>query len=404
MAVRDVAGSIFLINKKGGIERVGLEEKVNLAFSVIGAIPEAGAVFKTVFRPLRKERKLAKTLVNTGVDMLERMRGMSKGGAVRWIKAFDWTSRTAQAIAFGNQALTNCIQMLDTLAAGAWWIPDNLQNLARDLSPKLRAMQGKLDTPIKEGAQAIKDFLTEMLGEDAAAVVLAVGETAALNAPRAGAHGNHETAAPSSRKSPHEEPHPKAPHETPHTEGQPQKHKDVQEQPRVNGKPDAGRAASAFQRTAAKLKDVTLNAANGLIGEHIVDYHCIEKMGWGLKWNAHDCMQQGGGWSGAEQGIYGVPRKITDGEKPVYLCTPSGTVFRNGIDSAFLTNRTTPGQQYAIVEAKARVLYTGSLYGLLSEQKVRPQNGKADRAKKAARKRVLQRRPLLRLRVHRRVW
>ncbi|WP_321855175.1 hypothetical protein [Paraburkholderia tropica] len=389
MGARDVAGSLFLIHRKGGIERVGLEEKINLCFAVIGAVPEVGDVFKTVFKPLWKERKLSKTLVNTGVDMLERMRGMGKGGAVRWIRTFNWTSRTAQAIAIANQLLANCIQMLDMLAAGEWWIPEKLQNLARDLSPQLRSMQGKLDEPIRQGVGAIKEFLADMLGEDAAAVVIAVGEAAVLNAPRAGSHGGHEPGvSAASRRLPHEEPHPNAGHPTgstsaahtseasathpdTHTQAtkgqQPEKtHKDVQQDPRVNGKPNAGRTASAYQRTAQKLKNISLNAASGLIGEHMVDYHCIEKMGWGLTWNTHDCIQNESGWKGMAQGSYGVPRKINDGERPVYLCTPSATVFRNGIDSAFLTNRMI-GQQYAIVEAKARVFYSGDLYGLLSD-------------------------------------
>jgi hypothetical protein len=80
MDVRDVSGNLYRINKQGGIAKATLEQKIDFdfGFAAFGVIPELGSVFKTVFKPLYKQRKAAQGLVNGGVAMIERMLGKTR--------------------------------------------------------------------------------------------------------------------------------------------------------------------------------------------------------------------------------------------------------------------------------------------------------------------------------------
>ncbi|RQY30731.1 hypothetical protein DF113_33495 [Burkholderia stagnalis] len=91
------------------------------------------------------------------------------------------------------------------------------------------------------------------------------------------------------------------------------------------------------------------NSITGLLGEHITDYYCYEKLKWGSGWEAHD---QGylGRWS-REPGA-DVPGKLNDHGKLAKLFAPKAK--GQGIDGAW---RATPsnneGKRFAIVEAKS---------------------------------------------------
>ncbi len=342
MDARDVSGTLYRINKHGGFGKATLEQKIDFGFAAFGVVPEVGSAFKTVFKPLYKQRKAAKGVINGGVAMIERMLGQKKGGAVRWVRALDWAGNTQAAIVQANLALDSCIAMLAYLGQPHWWCPDRLEQLARDVAPGLQAMRGKLEAPIREAAAEIRKFLEDMLGEHAAAVALAVANNAAVVRP-----GRTKTTSQKSevgrRVSAHEQ---------------------LGGQARVQGKKSQGKIASTVQRTAWDSYKALGRAMQGLLGEHIVEHHVIEQKNWGLQWNCHDMAaprrgQAKGGW----QSEY---RKLNDMEIPTYLCMPSTKVFAPGIDSLWITNRAKPNQ-YAVVEAKASMSLTKELHELLGE-------------------------------------
>jgi hypothetical protein len=343
MDVRDVSGSLYRINKQGGFAKATIDQKIYLGFAAFGVVPEVGSAFKTVFKPLYKERKALKGAVNSGVAMIERMLSKKKGGALAWVKALDWAGNTQAAIVQANMALESCIALLDYIAQGHWWCPDHLEQLARDVSPGIKRMRGQLAGPIREASGYIKAFITDLLGEHAAAVVMTVASNAG-SIPRgghqsAGARGARGTSANS--------------------------HLRVADKPRLNGRTTTGKIASVVQRTAFQTYEGLEKAAKGLLGEHIVDHYVIEQKGWGLSWNRHDMI---GGPGKKTAGWQSEFKKLNDDEVPLYLCTPSVHVLANGIDSLWLTNRPRP-HQFAVVEAKANMSPAAKLLKLLGEAK-----------------------------------
>ncbi|MBP1206081.1 hypothetical protein JOD97_004143 [Duganella sp. 1411] len=340
MDLRDVSGSLYRINKHGGFAKATIDQKIYLGFAAFGVVPEVGSAFKTVFKPLYKERKALKGAVNSGVAMIERMLSKKKGGALAWVKALDWAGNTQAAIVQANLALESCIALLDYIAVGHWWCPDHLEQLARDVSPGIKKMRGQLAGPIREASGYIKQFVTELLGEHAAAVVMAVASNAG-SIPRGGHHGAAPRAASGNS------------------------HLRVADKPRLNGRTTKGKIASVVQRTAFQAYQGLEQAAKGLLGEHIVDHHVIEQKGWGLSWNRHDMI---GGPGKKAAGWQSEFKKLNDNEIPLYLCTPSVHVLTNGIDSLWLTNRPRP-HQFAVVEAKASINPAAKLLSLLGEAK-----------------------------------
>eukprot|EP01034_Spumella_vulgaris_P036102 gene36102-44522_t len=339
MDVRDISGTLYRINKRGGFAKASLDQKVDLGFAAFGVIPEVGSAFKTVFKPLYRQRKRAKGVINSGVAMIETMLGKKKGGAVRWVRALDWAGNTQAAIIQANMALESCIAMLDYLGQKHWWCPDRIEQLARDVAPSLRSMRGKLAAPIREAAAEIRKFLEGLLGEHAAAVAMSVAGNAAMSrgggtpASRAnGARGRTE-------------------------------HKELPA-PVVDGKTTRGRTANVSRKRAYELYKGLNFALKGLLGEHIVDHYVIENKGWGLDWNRHDMVGKARGPK--KSGWQGEFRKINDNEIPLYLCTPPAHVLTSGIDSVWLTNRTRP-RKFAIVEAKASMNVNATLPSLLGE-------------------------------------
>ena len=364
MDVRDVSGSLFHIYKGGGFAKATIEQKINFGFAAFGVIPEVGSAFKTVFKPLYKERKAAKGAFNGGVAMIERMLGQQKGGAVKWVKALDWANNTDMAITKANLALEACVSLLEYLTEDHWWVPARLQNQARDLVPGLKGMRCQLAAPIKEAAAHIKAFMEDMLGEHATAVAFAVaGNVGSISRN----HGpNHSAnAAPTSRLKPAGKVD-----TVRHAPGTP--HTKVKAENRESGKTTTSKVASVTQRVAYDTYTALNYAAKGLMGEHITDHHIIEQKGWGLQWNRHDMI--GGPGSKGEPGWQSVPKKLNDQEIPLYLCTPSAHVLTSGIDSVWLTNRAQP-HQFAIVEAKANMNPAATLHQLLGEAQDKPAGG-----------------------------
>ena len=347
MDVRDVSGCLFRINKGGGFAKAGIEQKIDLGFAALGVVPEVGSAFKTVFKPLYKQRKAVKGPFNGGVVMIERMMGLKKGGAVKWVKALDWAGNTQEAINKTNFAVDSCVAMLDYIAQGHWWCPDDLENKARAIAPQIRRMKGQLAAVVREAIGHIRQFLTDMLGEHASAVVMAVASNAGSV--------RRNSSAPASK--------PNSLRSTPprHSPGTP--HKPVAQQARTGGKTTSGRIATVVQKTAYEGYKALNFAAKGLMGEHIADHYIVEHKGWGLQWSRHDMV---GGVKGKQDGWQSAPKKLNDQEKPLFLCVPTSLVLNSGIDSAWLTGRAKP-QQFAICEAKANFNPAASLHSLLRE-------------------------------------
>jgi hypothetical protein len=182
---RDIAGTLFNINKSGGFKNATPDQLVNLGFAAFGAIPEVGSVFKATFKPLYRERKLAKGAVHSGLHALESMLGMGKGGALTWINKHllgQWAHRTNQVIQTVNAALNSAIDVVEFMAFASGWkdwlIPDPIQELCKQLLPGLKAMRGQLNAPLQRASAEIKQFLTDLLGEQAAGVVMALSQRA----------------------------------------------------------------------------------------------------------------------------------------------------------------------------------------------------------------------------------
>jgi hypothetical protein len=340
MDARDVSGSLYRINKQGGFAKATIDQKIYLGFAAFGVVPEVGSAFKTVFKPLYKERKALKGAVNSGVAMIERMLSKKKGGALAWVKALDWAGNTQAAIVQANMALESCIALLDYIGQGHWWCPDHLEQLARDVSPGIKKMRGQLAGPIREASRYIKAFITDLLGEHAAAVVMTVASNAGA-IPRGGQHGVKARGGGAST------------------------HLRVDDKPRLNGRTTSGKIVNVVQRTAFESYKALNFAVKGLLGEHIVDHHVIEQKGWGLSWNRHDMI---GGPGKKAAGWQSEFKKLNDDEVPLYLCTPSVHVLTNGIDSLWLTNRARP-HQFAVVEAKANMNPAAKLLSMLGEAK-----------------------------------
>lgn len=343
---RDITGSLFKINQAGGFKNASTDQVVSFGFAAFGAIPEVGSVFKGVFKPLYKQRKAAKGAVHGGLHALEVMLGMKKGGALTWIRKEligKWGPRTRDAIATANAALAATIELTEFLATASGWkdwlVPDSIQALARQLLPGLKALRGSLDAPIQRASNEIREFLEDLLGEQAAAVVMAVGQTAAAGSavPGSRTRAGHNAAAAhgggsaSSSKI------------VPARQGK----QEVQGKPKTQAKRDGGAISIAVQGTAKALKNLA-NQEKGLIGEHIVDYHELKRLGGGWQ---HD--QEKGNWSPA------TVKKLNCDHRPVNLALHDlGKVNHAGIDAVWQH-----GDDLTVTEAKAS-LSIGAVYGM----------------------------------------
>jgi hypothetical protein len=345
--VRDIAGSLYRINNKGGFDKANTDDIVVFAFAAFGAVPVVGSAFKTVFKPMWKNRRAAKGMVHSGLKAIEQLLGLGKGGAITWVRKEvlgKWGARTQQAIGKANQALESVIELNRTIANlkgwKDWLVPDTIQALSKQILPGLTGLRGKLAAPLERGSREIRELLEDLLGERAAAVVMAVGQRAvpASAVPGTRTRRGHNAAAAKPIGSPPPRQKPKA------TGGS----------PTTTGKRGAGSTHGDTQSTASALIDIG-NAALGVSGEHIADYICAQKFGWGRGWKAHDKGGQGT-WSAkpdkdtvGKLSLGGKPKvrhalyKLTDGSNGV------------GLDAVWRAQGNNNGKPYAIVEAKASV-------------------------------------------------
>lgn len=362
MNARDVSGILFRINRKGGFAKATRDDYMGLGFAALAVIPEAGSVFKMVFKPLWKERRLAGAALRTGMEMIERLLGMAKGGAVKWIKALEWGALTEQAIAGVNAALDAMEEMLVYLTEPHWWVPEQLVEVAKDVLPGVRAMKGQIAQPLAKAVEAVHGFVTDLLGEDGAAMAMAVVATVASTSTKV--HGKAETTAAAHVQAEHPastehaaapKPSAKATAETEHpqTAGHATQATDV----------GAAEAPTHTTKPTRKAFDKVTRTIQGIVGEHIADYHCIEGKGWASGWSAHDKGHEGR-WEVSPLGNLTTPGKLNDGTIPVQL-TLQGPRGR-GIDGLWRKKATGP-QKYGVVEAKCYMNPVQSLGNMLDD-------------------------------------
>lgn len=336
MDARDIAANLYRINAQGGFAKATPEQVVNLGFAAFGAIPTVGSAFKTVFKPLWRERHLAKGAVNGGTQAIEALLGMKKGGAIRWIREellAKWPARANEAIAQVNLALASCIALLEFIAsAGGWkgWlIPDGVQQLAGQALPGMRDMQAAVDATLHRASDEIRLFLTDLLGEQAADVMMAAGMAAAPHSAHAGSRSKQMQG-----RHVHNAADPK-------TQG-----KDIDRQ---SPKKTQGLDTAAKQRNASnthasqqKLRERFGKMAfmvTGLIGEHMVDYMELKRL---EGTHAHD--------DAASMPETAAVRKLNADKRPVNLSLVDlAKVPHKGIDAVWGHNG-----QYTVTEAKAR--------------------------------------------------
>ncbi len=326
----DVSGALFNINRRGGFAHADAGQLVNLGFAAFGAVPEVGEAFKTVFKPLWKERAAARGAIHGGLEAVERLLGMRKGGAITWVREeliSRWGSWVQRSIVAANTALDACVALTEFVATAEGWkhwlIPSPVQALAQQMLPGLKAFKGRLDAPLSRAGNEIEAFLKDLVGEQAASVVMAVGQHAVAASLVAGARSKsgHNAA----------QAHPKG--------------RELERQPlrKVGVKPeaDAGRGSgpihNAIQNTRKALSDLAARE-KGLIGEHMVDYHEAKRLGG--SW-PHD--RPKGQWAPDKV------RKLNVDKRPVNLSLADlPKVNRAGIDAVW-----SQSGSITVTEAKA---------------------------------------------------
>ena len=143
-----------------------------------------------------------------------------------------------------------------------------------------------------------------------------------------------------------------------------------------NSKPTVSKSqGNLTARIRSKFNNINMNFVIGGVGEHIADYYCLEKLGWGKDhWDGHDKYRQGT-WRTEPSSI--SLGKLNDAKK---LNHNSAIGNDTGIDGLWradpLTNQ---GKKYAVIEAKATAgvarpttKYVASKLGVLK----RKHNGK----------------------------
>jgi hypothetical protein len=339
MDVRDVSGMIYRINRKG-TKNCTKDDWVDLALAAFGCIPEIGSLFKTIIKPLWKSRKVM-TGALRGSAFIEMMLGKSKGAAIKFMKTFNWAGNTQLAIQQTMGALDLCDQFLAQLASPHWWLPDEVEGLARDLKPQLGKIRGPLKTGVQQGSDALREFVTELLGEDGYRVAqqlagVAVGSTSTHQKSRSNTHA----AAPNSKSKPKKQPvkidnKPNSPQQKEHN---PIATTSTQDASRGNG------AINVGTRITRATWNTISNQIKALIGEHMAHYYHMKQLG--AQWENHGA--QHGKWLNSIT----LVSKGGAVENPLELFLSKdvlGEVNQQGVDGIWSRG----GGVYDFVEAKA---------------------------------------------------
>lgn len=119
-------------------------------------------------------------------------------------------------------------------------------------------------------------------------------------------------------------------------------------------RPVGGAPGQAVNSTLATAAMEIGNSALGVVGEHIGDYYCGEKLGWGGQWDAHD-KGSAGQWKGGQPSKT-VVGKLSKGGSPKdhgKLYKLSDGANGTGIDAVWRAPGRNQGKPYAVVEYKS---------------------------------------------------
>lgn len=290
-----------------------------------------GSAFKTVFKPLWRERRAAKGAVHSGLQAVEGLLGLGKGGAIRWVRQEllgKWGPRTQAAISQVDTAMGACIELMEFMATASGWkdwlIPDSVQQLARDLLPGMRKLRTQIKAPLERASKEIREFLEDLLGEQAAAVVMAVGQRAAMASATPG------TRTRTGHKAADIQPRGHIPARQPA--------KKVGGRAEADARKGGGPLHAAVQVTRKAYQNIA-KRQKGLIGEHMADYHELKRLG--------------GHWPHDQPSDHWAPehiRKLNVDQRPVNLSEADLPKLNHaGIDAVWQH-----GQSYTVTEAKAR--------------------------------------------------
>ncbi|WP_336041482.1 hypothetical protein [Acinetobacter dispersus] len=373
--VRDVAGMVCRITNKGPANCT-IDDWVDLSFAAIGCIPEVGSLFKGVFKPLWKSRKVVKKIDAKTWSSIDRMLGMSKGSSIKYLKTFPWAQRKAQALQQLNIAFNSLDQLLAYLSVPRWWVPDNLELLARRMRPQVKKVRDPIKKGFDMGFKAMQDFVIDMIGEEgykvvnaAATIALSTGNKAKNSHEKSKVKlvGNNtqkkvNSGSTASKKVDNKVKSSKVADKNVDAKKQDvdkkkiggekrADHDKVNSNERQTVEKGTGNRVNATQHTIDKIGDFT-NKLKGILGEHMADYHCQQIKGWGKDTAKHD-------------GANAInSHKLNDGGKMVQLLEIKSR--GRGIDGVWKTNT---GKPYAIIEAKLSENPIKSLGELLNDAK-----------------------------------
>ncbi len=395
--VRDVAGMVCRIAKKGPANCT-VDDWVDLSFAAIGCIPEVGSLFKGVFKPLWKSRKVVKKIDAKTWSSIDRMLGMSKGSSIKYLKTFPWAKRKVEALQYINDAFVGLDQLLAFLSEPRWWVPDSLELLAKKMRPLVKQVREPIKKGFDLGFKAMQDFVIDMIGEEgykvvnaAATIALSTGNnpknkhekskvklvennaqkkkgaSGGKNAPKPiGSKATDKKVDDKKAKTPVDQKKQPAKKveadkkvdakkaEADKKKAEPQKradHDKVNGNERQNVEKGKGTQTNATKTTLRELPQ--FNNILGFMSEHIVDYFCAQEFKWGLDWSKHDDGVNG-------KWLKGTPDSSTTGKlnnrKRNQSLLSIVDVNGQGIDSVWkvpVGNIHNNLKNYAVVEAKS---------------------------------------------------
>lgn len=131
---------------------------------------------------------------------------------------------------------------------------------------------------------------------------------------------------------------------------------------RGSNAPKYGKPSKQLLATiASQSLDKITTGLVGDMGEHIADYYCAEKLGWGKSWKGHD-LGPNGNW-GKTNPSNTVAGKLSNSHKLFLLKT--GKSNGQGLDAVWKvsSNAQNGGKPFAIVEAKSHLPITKKPHG-----------------------------------------
>lgn len=373
--VRDVAGMVCRITNKGPANCT-IDDWVDLSFAAIGCIPEVGSLFKGVFKPLWKSRKVVKKIDAKTWSSIDRMLGMSKGSSIKYLKTFPWAQRKAQALQQLNIAFNSLDQLLAYLSIPRWWIPDNLELLARRMRPKVKQVRDPIKKGFDMGFKAMQDFVIDMIGEEgykvvnaAATIALSTGNKTKSSHEKSKVKlvGNNTQKKVNGGSTASKKVDNKATGSAVAGKKVDAKKQEVDKKKvggekradhdKVNGnerqtvKEPNGNQTIATKKTLRELPQ--FNNILGFISEHIVDYFCASEFKWGEDWSKHDDGINGKWTKGLPDEL--ISGKLNNRKRKQSLLSIVD-VNGKGIDSVWRVSESNihnNSKKYAVVEAKS---------------------------------------------------